>query len=234
MKATYIELLNRFWAENRRCPFSPCQSALYFFLLNEANAIRWEMPVAVPTAVVCQLTGMGKSSLMRAREALQERGMISFTLGTPRRTAPQYTIADTNCDTKRETNVGTNDGANDGTIIKDIDKEIYSYHNAREKRKIEELEKLLMTDLEWQDSVIKAIDSDSIAKRADVQERLRLFFNSERAKGVKEKEEKDCRSHFFNWVKKSTAKKKTDYAYANQRRVSDITAQSPEDYQGRF
>ena len=258
MKATYIELINRFWAENRRRPFSPCQSALYFFLLNEANAVKWVMPVAVPTAVACQLTGMGKSSLIRAREALRERGLITFTLGAPRRESPSYAIVGTDGESKRDTNNGannstnkgtnggTNNGTNDGThhgtnngaIIKDkdIDKErgLYLNHNSREEKTIEDMEKLFMADREWQDTIIKAISSDGISKREDVQERLRMFFAAERAKGVKKREEMDCRSHFFHWIKKITDKKRTEHAYSNQHRLADVTAQSPNDYKGRF
>ena len=53
MKATYIDLINRFWAENRRTRFAPSEALLYLYLLNEANAARWEMPIAVPTEIIC-------------------------------------------------------------------------------------------------------------------------------------------------------------------------------------
>ena len=78
---TYIDLINRFWDINRTAPFSMAETTLYFFLLNEANRNRWKRPVGCATAIICASTGMSKSTLMRARKSLMEKGLISYTEG---------------------------------------------------------------------------------------------------------------------------------------------------------
>lgn len=140
MKATYIDIINRFWAENRRTRFAPSEALLYLYLLNEANAARWEMPIAVPTEIICAMLGLSKSSVHRARETLSERGMIRFTPGKRRVLSPLYSIgactngtttATTNSTTK-EVVIGTNGGATNATTkalisatsFKDIEKDI--------------------------------------------------------------------------------------------------------------
>lgn len=102
MKATYIDLINRFWSENRRKRFSPSEALLYLYLLNEANSARWEMPIAVPTELVCAMLGLSKSSVHRAREILTKRGIIKFTPGQRRVSSPLYSLIGRICETRNE------------------------------------------------------------------------------------------------------------------------------------
>ena len=96
---TYIDLINRFWDINRTAPFSMAETTLYFFLLNEANRNRWKRPVGCATAIICASTGMSKSTLMRARKSLMEKGLISYTEGVRNSQFPVYTIlVDAVCD----------------------------------------------------------------------------------------------------------------------------------------
>ena len=154
---TYIDLINRFWDINRTAPFSMAETTLYFFLLNEANRNRWKRPVGCATAIICASTGMSKSTLMRARKSLMEKGLISYTEGVRNSQFPVYTIlVDAVCDdaeassfetthetsheTTRETSHKTSRETSRETYIKDkdIDKEI-DIDNGREKIKREKL-----------------------------------------------------------------------------------------------
>ena len=154
---TYIDLINRFWDINRTAPFSMAETTLYFFLLNEANRNRWKRPVGCATAIICASTGMSKSTLMRARKSLMEKGLISYTEGVRNSQFPVYTIlVDAVCDdadassfetthetsheTSYETSYETTHETTHETYIKDkdIDKEI-DIDNGREKIKREKL-----------------------------------------------------------------------------------------------
>ena len=131
---TYIDLINRFWDINRTAPFSMAETTLYFFLLNEANRNRWKRPVGCATAIICASTGMSKSTLMRARKSLMEKGLISYTEGVRNSQFPVYTIlVDAVCDdadassfetsheTTHETSYETTHETSHETYIKDKD-----------------------------------------------------------------------------------------------------------------
>lgn len=228
MKATYIDIINRFWAENRRTRFAPSEALLYLYLLNEANAARWEMPIAVPTEIICAMLGLSKSSVHRARETLSERGMIRFTPGKRRVSSPLYSIgacsngtttATTNSTTK-EVVIGTNGGATNATTkapisatsFKDIEKDIDideikigSSLSPSSQSDFDERERKGIEELEL---VLKA-DKEWLAKVADrfqgidILPQLSDFFSMLRLRGETHKTLFDTRSHFINWINKT-------------------------------
>lgn len=77
----YIKLINSFWETNRNTQFTMAETTLYFYLLNEANRIYWQMPIVCATAIICASTGMTKATLIRARNGLKKKGLIGFTEG---------------------------------------------------------------------------------------------------------------------------------------------------------
>lgn len=257
---TYIDLINRFWDINRTAPFSMAETTLYFFLLNEANRNRWKRPVGCATAIICASTGMSKSTLMRARKSLMEKGLISYTEGVRNSQFPVYTIlVDAVCDdadaspfeTTRETSHETTHETTHETYIKDkdIDKEI-DIDNGREKIKrekllshsdnkinIDKLEELLVADEKWQQQIMLQL-ADSHADLNDKEKLRRLlhrFFNYLRICHVDMKEESDCRAHFFNKLTKeylkAPAETKPKY---DPRRPVEIFPDSPQDYYSSF
>lgn len=73
---TYIEIINRFWKIHQFDHFSSAEIAVYFYLLNMANRNMWEDEIAVATAELCASIGMRRSTIIRARQSLREKGLI--------------------------------------------------------------------------------------------------------------------------------------------------------------
>lgn len=212
MKATYIDIINRFWAENRRTRFAPSEALLYLYLLNEANAARWEMPIAVPTEIACAMLGLSKSSVHRAREALSERGMIRFTPGKRRISSPLYSIGACSDGTTTATTNSTTKAPISATSFKDIEKDIdideikigsslslssQNDFDERERKGIEELELVLKADKEWLAKVADRFQG------IDILPQLSDFFSMLRLRGETHKTLSDTRSHFINWINKT-------------------------------
>lgn len=89
---SYIDLINQFWRMNRIEPFSPYEVYLYFYLLNQCNMRGMENPFSIKTAMLYVELKMSKKVIYDARESLQERGLIDFTEGERRVSAPVYQI----------------------------------------------------------------------------------------------------------------------------------------------
>ena len=90
--AGIYDYINRFWAEAERSPFNPTEVALYHYLLYEANRLRWEMPFACHTAILCVRLSTTKQNISKARQRLSERGLIEFQAGTGIRTPALYSL----------------------------------------------------------------------------------------------------------------------------------------------
>lgn len=232
MKATYIDLINRFWAENRRTRFAPCETLLYLYLLNEANAARWEMPIAVPTEIICAMLGLSKSSVHRAREALAKRGMIQFTPGKRRVSSPLYSIgacsngitAATTNSTTKEAVIGTTSGPTTDTTnattsvtsFKDIDKDIDIEEDKEKDKKVVPSLSALSKNRDEREETRKieelkaSLEADKnwlaeVERRfpdLDILPLLSNFFSMLRLRGETRKTISDTRSHFVNWINK--------------------------------
>ena len=90
--AGIYDYINRFWTEAERSPFNPTEVALYHYLLYEANRLRWNMPFACHTAILCVRLSTTKQNISKARQHLKERGLIDCQVGTGIHT-PQGTAA---------------------------------------------------------------------------------------------------------------------------------------------
>lgn len=234
----YIKLINRFWEANRNTQFTMAETTLYFYLLNEANRNYWQMPVVCATAIICASTGMTKATLIRARNGLKKKGLICFTEGVQHSRAPTYRICtfETDGETATRTALVTDGVTTHATIIKDnnTNKGI-SNHHARIS--IDELEKILVEDAEWQKNVICQLNEQCISTPAHLIPYIRKFFAYLRICKVSEKEESDCRSHFFNKMKKEYLKQNNNNSNSQKyesKRSIEVTATSPQAYEGSF
>ena len=234
----YIKLINRFWETNRNTQFTMAETTLYFYLLNEANRNYWQMPIACATAIICASTGMTKATLIRARNGLKKKGLIGFTEGVQHSRAPTYHIRtfETDGETADRTAHKTDGETTYATNIKDnnINKEISNHHT---RMSIDDLEKILVADVEWQKNIICQLNNHRISESVHLIPYIHKFFAYLRICKVTEKEESDCRSHFFNKMKKEYLKTNNNnfnkQNYESKRSI-EVTATSPQAYEGSF
>ena len=85
----YILQLNAFWEWADVNYLSPNEIALYLKLLGIANKTGWKQRFPVPNGV---LSMFNKTTLVRTREKLAERGLITYIKGKKGQ-APLYGIA---------------------------------------------------------------------------------------------------------------------------------------------
>ncbi len=236
----YIDLLNRFWEANRADRFTTAERELYYYLLNECNHSYWRMPVACSTSVVCAVIGMNRATLVRAREGLSRRGLIRFEEGVQNSRAPTYTILDTAHDTGNATASATADDTAGATARATS----YTTQNSNTNTSsntdallpIDELERRLLADREWHEEIMRQLAANGKSADADtLAEWLRKFFAYLRICKYEKREEKECRSHFYNKFLKEYLKYGTDkQKQHDRRRGAGVPAVSPEDYEGAF
>lgn len=234
----YIKLINRFWVTNRNVQFTMAETTLYFYLLNEANRSYWQMPIVCATAIICASTGMTKATLIRARNGLRRKGFITFTEGIQHSRAPTYQICtfETDGETADRTVQKTDVGTTRATIIKDNNTKT-EISNQRARMGIDDLEEILVEDVEWQKNVICQLNEKSISEPVHLIPYIRKFFAYLRICKITEKEESDCRSHFFNKMKKEYLKPNNNnlnsQKYESKRSI-EVTATSTQAYEGSF
>jgi hypothetical protein len=87
----YIALINQFWRMRRTMNISHAEVDLYFYLLNEANELRWKIWFSHPTRLICASLGMSNKVLSDCRNRLKQKGLINYKEGS-RAQAAQYEI----------------------------------------------------------------------------------------------------------------------------------------------
>ena len=113
--------------------FSSSEIILYLYLLHICNQNYWNMPIACKTATLQSELGLNKSTIIRARAKLRERGLIDFTEGAQNSCSPKYRLLDIHrC--KNATASATDTATADETINKDIDRDKYNYSFAHQKK----------------------------------------------------------------------------------------------------
>lgn len=241
--AGIYDYINRFWAEAERSPFNPTEVALYHYLLYEANRLRWNMPFAYHTAILCVLLSTTKQNISKARQHLKERGLIDCQVVTGIHTPALYSL--TIQPFRQLPHQVTRQLTHELTVqlphsnIKDKDEDIINSQHAREDghKSLDELESLLLADTVWQDKIIEVLAKREkwIIDRYRLHGNIHDFFDEQRIDGNAQRDESDCRSHFYHWIIKhlnttryGTKRKSPTY------RDSDVTAVSAEDYEGAF
>lgn len=90
-----FDFLNRFWQECFKEPFSVSEVALYFYLVNEANRQRWEMPIRCNTQTMSFHLKTSRQTIINARAVLEKRKMIAFENGLSNGVPAKYFLLPT-------------------------------------------------------------------------------------------------------------------------------------------
>lgn len=88
----YIELINNFWQLNKEFSFTPNEKALYFTILNKCNELGWKNPFNQSNAYLALECGVTEPTLIKARNTLQQKGLIEFKSEKGRRNITIYTL----------------------------------------------------------------------------------------------------------------------------------------------
>lgn len=254
------ELMHGFWKENDYEPFPASATALFFFLLDRANSRHWNMPIRCSTTLISRALMVSEQTVLNSRIALYKRGIITFTKGQGNKIAPSYYIitdpkdwavhlvddlGDELTDCLGDC-LGNDLG--DGLDIynkkdKKIKNQISSIYKAEKKSflSLDELEKLFLSDKEWQSDLISLLSKDSQLSADTLLRQISYFFQFQKCSGTDHREEKECRTHFVNWMKKQLNQtNNNNYGIHKQqwepdkRRGSDVSATNPRDYDGAF
>ena len=87
----FLEAMTNLWTAFEEEAFNANEIALYVFLLHLAETHKWTMPFRCHDSEIAPVI-MRIGALKEAREVLAQRGLISFDLGDPKKTAPKYVI----------------------------------------------------------------------------------------------------------------------------------------------
>lgn len=249
------ELTNHFWKAAEVQPFNPSECAMYFYLLHRANLQHWQMPILCPTTTMCMMLGMTKQNVMKVRLSLTNRGMITMVGGGGRGSPPSYTLL-LPSDKRQLTGqpngqlMGQPQLSDELTPYKDIKNKENNDINtsAREKMKnVEELKGMLSRDIAWQQSVVAALARDDMHSTDDITPHLNRFFLYLEARGIKKREEEDCKAYFFNWLSRQftcgriiktsnndNGNRQPFTDNQSQRRGFAVSPATKESYAGRF
>lgn len=246
------ELMHGFWKENDYEPFPASATALFFLLLERANSRHWNMPIRCPTTYISRALMVSEQTVINSRKALCNRGIIRFNKGLGNTSSPSYTIVtdpknwtvrlgDNLADSLED---GLGDDSEDGLNTynkkdRKIKDQRSSLYKAEEKKilSLDELERIFLSDTKWHESIISHLSKSYSLTVEDLKEHISRFFNQLRCQRIDQREEKDCRTHFFNWINKilkentNATNKQPD---TDRRRGSDVTATSARDYNGAF
>ena len=91
-----VNYMNHFWFQNQYDPCSPSETALYHYLLFEAERQQWTMPFRIPTQMVMTYTGISKQGVKDARESLRKRGFITYSKGEGKGRPALYSLVHNN------------------------------------------------------------------------------------------------------------------------------------------
>lgn len=248
-----FNLVARFWRMAEDSGSTTSEAALYFYLLNRANTQMWRMPIRCPTAIVCVYLNTSKQNVMKAREGLRRKGLITFTPGSGINDNPLYTLTESN-----EQLFGQMSGELSDKLpsqfsgqlseslspLKDKEKDKESsITNARMKTVLglDDLERMFLADQEWIESVFRLLLSKGMtdASIEMVKEKVSMFFQYLRATGQSEREKNDCKNHFVNWLVKQPLNNKFSNAnnkqgHHDKRRAVEATPAKSSDYEGSF
>jgi len=97
-----------------------------------------------------------------------------------------------------------------------------------------------MSDTAWQADLISMLSTETQMSVENLKQQIFYFFRQQKCYGRDRREEKECRTHFVNWIKKQTNQISNNHEInqqqwePNKRRGSDVSASSPRDYDGAF
>ena len=248
-----FSLVARFWRMAEDSGATTSEAALYFYLLNRANTQMWRMPIRCSTAIVCVYLNTSKQNVMKAREGLRRKGLITFTPGSGINDNPLYTLTESNGQLSGQMSGELSDKlpsqfsgqlSESLSPLKDKEKDKgNSITNAREKKVLglDDLERMFLADQDWLESVFRLLLSKGMtdASIEMVKEKVSMFFQYLRATGQSEREKNDCKNHFVNWLVKQPLNNKFSNAnnkqgHHDKRRAVEATPAKSSDYEGSF
>jgi hypothetical protein len=89
---SYIELINQFWALNKEHSFTANETSLYFALLDTCNELGWKNPFNQSNSYLCMKCNFSENTFTRARNVLNQKGLIDFKSEPGRRRKTSYKI----------------------------------------------------------------------------------------------------------------------------------------------
>lgn len=225
-----FDLMNHFWFRNENEPCSLSEMALYHYLLFEANRQHWVTPFKVSTQMIQARLNTSKQNVMKAREALMRRGLISFSKGEGKGKPALYTLHLSSPNDKvpqsqqlfqplmqELTHMSSlplpdtltqplplSNIKDDNTL--NVENEKVAPHPPSVSSKValtlSELREKLLKDVRWQSGLSKRFAAVGINLIGDdLRGKIIEFFEEQQSKGVTEKEEADCRNYVFNWIR---------------------------------
>ena len=246
-----FDYMNHFWFENESEPCSLSETALYFYLMYEANRQHWAMPFKVSTQMLVARLNTSKQNVMKAREGLRKRGLIDFSKGEGKGKLALYRLLLS--ETQSQSLPPTMTQLLSETLTSKLSQSL-PHSNIKEENNKEEVKKdnspspnsnivltlselraKLLDDNSWQQDLSSQLAKNGINLNAEaVRKELSDFFDMLVQKGCKGKEEADCRQYAFNWINynhknKNHGKESKCYGKAGS---AEISANRPEDYNG--
>lgn len=231
-----FELMNYFWFCNENEPCSLSEIALYHYFLFEANRQHWPTPFKVSTLMIQARLNTSKQNIMKAREALMKRGLISYSKGEGKGKPALYTLHLGTSDNSRElpqqlSQPLTQELSHELTQplpaaltptlpfsnIKNGNTEYFEKKDTvppsppssdKVALTLPELREKLLSDGPWLLNLSKRLAGIGINLCGDsLKGKINEFFHEQQGKGITEKEEVDCREYVFNWIRYHSNKK---------------------------
>jgi len=136
-RMNYLKLINQFWQVRRSRRVTNLQADVYYFLLQECNIRTWENPFQCPNGLICSSIGITEKSLIDARNALQQLGLIEVEKGVTKQKSPSYYLPEywnkeSNTVSIPVSNQGGIEGGNQGGI----EVNIYNKQNKTKQRRV--------------------------------------------------------------------------------------------------
>ncbi len=251
-----------FWQKNEYDQCSLSEIALYFCLLNEANRQHWVSPFKASTQMLMARLGTSKQNIMKARDSLMQRGLLSYVKGDGKGKPALYTLLLGSAGndkqpqeltqplTQKITPVLTQrvtqtlpqvlplQNKKEEDSINAVRKENPSTPSPSQSNKeltLDELQAKLVADTEWTNGLSKRLSVAGInLNNKDLKGRINEFFDDLRARKITHKGEEDCREYVFNWIRYFNKNNKYGQESRSTNKVgrAEISANRPEDYKG--
>ena len=225
-----FELMNYFWFRNENEPCSLSEMALYHYLLFEANRQHWATPFKVSTQMIQARLNTSKQNVMKAREALTKRGLISYSKGEGKGKPAIYnlylgTSDDSKAPSQQLSQPLTQKLSHELTQplsatltpmlpLSNIKDENTEYVEKKEVGSpsppssdkdvltLSELRMKLLNDDPWLLDLSKRLTKIGvILSDNELKGKIIEFFDEQQKKGITHKEETDCRKYVFNWIR---------------------------------
>ncbi|MDO4587963.1 MAG: hypothetical protein Q4C95_11820 [Planctomycetia bacterium] len=91
---SYIDLINRFWRKAEFLGFSATEIAVYFYLLNAANVLGWNLSPKVSHRILQEKLCLSQTAIAKALDNLHSCNFIMIDKGAGRRKSSYSIVMD--------------------------------------------------------------------------------------------------------------------------------------------